>query len=103
MAVGGGLHMGALRDAPALATALLGVRHLVLPAVAVALVIAVGLPAGQQTIVVAFAALPTASSAYVLATRMGGHGAFVAGLVSVSTLLAMLGLPLALASLNALR
>ena len=103
MAVGAGLHMGALRDAPALAAALLGIRHLVLPAVAVALVIAVDLPAGQQTIVVAFAALPTASSAYVLATRMGGHGAFVAGLVSVSTLLAMLGLPLALASLNALR
>ncbi|MBT9596265.1 MAG: AEC family transporter [Vitreoscilla sp.] len=103
MAVGAGLRMGALRDAPALAAALLAIRHLVLPAVAVALVIAVGLPAGQQTIVVAFAALPTASSAYVLATRMGGHGAFVAGLVSVSTLLAMLGLPVALASLNALR
>ncbi len=103
MAVGAGLRMGALRDAPGLAAALLGIRHLVLPVLAIALVLWAGLPPGQQTIVVAFAALPTASSAYVLATRMGGHGAFVAGLVSVSTLLAMAGLPLALAALNVLR
>lgn len=103
MAVGAGLRMGALRDAPRLAAALLSIRHLVLPVVAIALVLAAGLPAAQQTLVVAFAALPTASSAYVLAARMGGHGAFVAGLVSVSTLVAMPGLPLALAVLGALR
>jgi malonate transporter and related proteins len=52
--------------------------------------------------VVAFAALPTASSAYVLAARMGGHGGFVAGLVTLSTLLAMAGLPLALMLLRSL-
>ena len=45
----------------------------------------------------AFAAMPTASSAYVLAVRMGGHGAFVAGLITMSTLLAMPTLPLWLA------
>ena len=61
------------------------------------------LPPGQQAVLVAFAALPTASSAYVLATRMGGHGGYVAGLVTVSTLIGMLGLPLALAALAALR
>jgi predicted permease len=74
---------------------------LVLPLLAIALVQMVGLPAAQQTVVVAFASLPTASSAYVLATRMGGHGAFVAGLVSMSTLIGMLGVPLALALLAA--
>jgi predicted permease len=47
-------------------------------------------------VIVAFAAMPTAGSAYVLAVRMGGHGAYVAGLVTVSTLLAMVGLPAAL-------
>lgn len=103
MAVGAGLRMGALRDAPGLAASLLGIRHLVLPAVAIVLVRWADLPPAQQTVVVAFAALPTASSAYVLATRMGGHGAFVAGLVSLSTLLGMLGLPLALAGLEASR
>ena len=103
MAVGAGLRMGALRDSPGLAASLLGIRHLVLPLVAIVLVQWAGLPPGQQTVVVAFAALPTASSAYVLATRMGGHGAFVAGLVSLSTLLGMVGLPLALAALEASR
>lgn len=103
MAVGAGLQMGALREAPGLAAGLLGIRHAVLPALAILLALVVKLPPGQQTVLVAFAALPTASSAYVLAARMGGHGAFVAGLVSVSTLVGMLSMPLALATLNGLR
>ena len=43
-----------------------------------------------------FAAVPTATSCYVLAARMGYNGAYVAGLVTVSTLLGMFSLPLAL-------
>jgi predicted permease len=100
MAVGAGLRMGALKDSPRLATAFLTIRHAVLPLWAMALVLLVGLPAAQQAVVVAFAALPTASSAYVLAVRMGGNGGYVAGLVTLSTLLAMPGLPLALALLQ---
>ena len=73
--------------------ALLAIRHLLLPASALLLVLTLGLPPGQQAVVMAFAAMPTASSAYVLAVRMGGHGGFVAGLVTVSTLLAMVALP----------
>lgn len=96
MAVGAGLRFGALRQAPWLAAAFMAIRHVVLPAVAIAVVLWMKLPAAQQTIVVTFAAMPTASSAYVLATRMGGNGGFVAGLVTVSTMLAMLGLPAAL-------
>ena len=97
MAVGAGLQLGALREGPRLAAALLAIRHLVLPAWGVMLVLALALPAGQQAVVMAFAAMPTAPSAYVLAVRMGGHGGFVAGLVTVSTLLAMVALPLWLA------
>jgi len=103
MAVGAGLQMGALRSAPGLAAGLLSIRHLALPIVAIALAWHAGLPPGQQTVLVAFAALPTASSAYVLAARLGNHGPFVAGLVSVSTLIGMVGLPLALAALNGWR
>lgn len=102
MAVGAGLRFGALREAPWLAGALLAIRHLALPATAVALALALDLPAAQATVLVTFAALPTASSAYVLAVRMGGHGAFVAGLVTLSTLLAMAGLPAALYAFAAL-
>ena len=103
MAVGAGLQFGALREGPRLAAAFLAIRHLALPLVALAVVVAMQLPAGQQAIVVAFSALPTASSAYVLAVRMGGHGGYVAGLVTLSTLVAMAGLPLAMATLQAVR
>ncbi len=102
MAVGAGLQFGALREGPRLAAALLAIRHALLPAVAIALTIALQLPPAQQAIVVAFAAMPTASSAYVLAVRMGGHGGYVAGLVTVSTLIGMAGLPLALWALRRL-
>lgn len=98
MAVGAGLRFGALRDAPWLATAFMVIRHALLPAAAVVLVRWVGLPPLQQLVVVAFAALPTASSCYVLAARLGGHGGYVAGLVTVSTLLGMVSVPVALAA-----
>jgi predicted permease len=103
MAVGAGLRFGALREAPGLAAAFMAIRHGVLPLVALTLVIHLQLPPVQQAVLVAFAAMPTASSAYVLAARMGGHGAYVAGLVTVSTLLAMPGLPAALWLLARLR
>jgi predicted permease len=102
MAVGAGLRFGPLREAPRLAAALLAIRHLVLPAFALAWVTLVPLEPLQRLMVVMFAAMPTASSAYVLAARLGGHASFVAGLVTVSTLLAMLTLPVALAALAAL-
>lgn len=93
MAVGAGLRFGALRDAPGLATALLAIRHAALPLVALGLGHALALPAGQRVMLMTFAALPTASSAYVLAARMGGHATFVAGLVTLSTGVGMLSLP----------
>ena len=98
MAVGAGLQFGALREGPRLAAALMTIRHALLPAMAIALVPATQLPPAQQLVIVAFAALPTASSAYVLAVRMGGHGGSVAGLVTLSTLIGMVALPLWLAA-----
>jgi malonate transporter len=103
MAVGAGLRLGALREAPSLAAALLAVRHLLLPVSALAFAFGLSLPPVQQTALVIFAALPTASSVYVLAVRMGGHGPYAAGLVTVSTLLGMLSLPAALIALAALQ
>ena len=78
------------------------IKHAAMPLAALVLVHAFGLPPAQQLVVVAFAAMPTASSAYVLAVRMGGHGAYVAGLVSLSTLIAMAALPATLVLLSAL-
>ncbi len=99
MAPGAGLHLGRLKSAPCLAAAFMTVRHAVLPALAVGLTAALSVPPEQRLIIVMFAALPTASSAYVLAARMGGDGGYVAGLVTLSTLLGMLSVPLWLALL----
>ena len=103
MAVGAGLTLGALRAGPGLAAALLSIRHAVLPMAAIGLSFALSLPPAQAGIVVLFASLPTAASAYVLAARMGGDGGFVAGIVTVSTLLGMISVPLWLAVMQALR
>jgi predicted permease len=103
MAVGAGLEFGGLQKAPGLAALLLGIRHAVLPAVALGLGLLLALPTGQAQVLLAFAAMPTASSCYVLAARMGGDGPYVAGLVTASTLLGMLSLPLGLAAFAALR
>jgi malonate transporter and related proteins len=101
MAVGAGLQTGGIRAAPKLAAALLAIRHVALPLVALALIALLGLPPEQAVIVLAFAALPTASSCYVLAARMGGDAGFVAGLVTTSTLVGMVSVPLWLALLGA--
>lgn len=94
MAVGAGLRLGALKDAPWLATGLLSIRHFILPLIALGIGHVLALPTPQRVLLLAFAAMPTASSAYVLAVRMGGNGPFVAGLVTVSTLLGMIVLPM---------
>ncbi|MDC8785286.1 AEC family transporter [Roseateles koreensis] len=100
MAVGAGLRVGALKDAPGLATALLLIRHLVTPLIALVFALMLNLPAEQRLLLLIFSTLPTASSCYVLAMRMGGNGAFVAGLVTLSTLIAMLAMPLSLLMLR---
>jgi hypothetical protein len=100
MAAGAGLQLGPLARAKVLATGVLLVKHLLLPLIALGLARAFALSPVQSTILLCFSALPTASSSYVLATRMGYDGAYVAGLVTLSTLLAMASLPFALGVLR---
>ncbi|MGE5468763.1 MAG: AEC family transporter [Ignavibacteria bacterium] len=78
---------------------LMAVKLLLMPAAAIALARLLELKGVYFDIAVAFAALPTASSAYILTQRMGGDGARVAWLISATTLAAMLTLPAWLASL----
>ncbi len=100
MAAGAGMQFGPLARAKALAVSLLAVRHFALPLVALGLAWAFRLNAVQTTVLLIFSGLPTASSCYVLAARMGYNGAYVAGLVTLSTLLGMLSLPFALGVLR---
>ena len=96
MAAGAGLQLHSLGQAKVLSIALLGIRHFILPLLAWALARLTGLSPLQTSVLLAFSALPTSSSAYVLATRMGYDGAHVATMVTLSTMLGVLSLPFAL-------
>jgi malonate transporter and related proteins len=96
MAAGAGMQFGALAKAKTLAVAVLTIKHMLLPLIALGMAYWFGLSPVQTTVLLAFSALPTASSCYVLATRMGYDGGYVAGLVTLSTLLGMVSLPFAL-------
>jgi malonate transporter and related proteins len=100
MAAGAGMQFGSLANAKALAVSLLAIRHLLLPLIAFGLARAFRLDPVQATVLLAFSGLPTASSCYVLAARMGYDGAYVAGLVTLSTLFGIASLPFALGVLR---
>ena len=100
MAAGAGMQFASLARGKVLAVSVLTIRHLILPLVAFGLVRLLRLEPTQAAVLMAFSAVPTASSAYVLAARMGYNGPFVAGLVTLSTLLGVLSLPFALGVLR---
>ena len=100
MAAGAGMRLGSMKEAKALSVAVLLIKHMLLPLVALFLSHALGLSKAQTLVLLAFSALPTAPTAYVLAARMGYNGPLVAGLVTLSTLLGLLSLPFAIALSN---
>lgn len=97
LAAGAGMQFATLGRGKVLSASVLSIRHFVLPLVAWGLARWLRLDAAQASVLMAFSAVPTASSAYVLAQRMGYNGAFVAGLVTMSTVLGVVSLPFALA------
>ncbi len=100
MAAGAGMQLGTLRQGKLLGLSVLMIKHLLLPLIALGMAHVFHLGAAQSTILLAFSALPTASTCYVLAARMGYNGPYVAGLVTLSTLAGMLSLPFALGVLR---
>ena len=100
MAAGAGMQFGLLARGKLLSASVLAIRHVALPLIAWALVRLLGLDAMQATVLMVFCSVSTASSCYVLAARMGYNGAYVAGLVPLSTALGVLSLPFGLGLLR---
>lgn len=100
MAAGAGMKFGSLANAKVLAIGVLSIRHFFTPLLGWALSRLFGLNPAQTTTLLIFSALPTASSCYVLAAKMGYEAGFVAGLVTLSTLAGMVSLPFALGLLG---
>jgi hypothetical protein len=96
MTAGAGMQLGRMAQAKTLAVLVLGVKHLLLPIAALAVAFVWGLDDTQTLVLLMFSAVPTASSCYVLAARMGYDGPYVAGLVTASTALGVASLTFAL-------
>ena len=73
------------------------IKLAVLPAIAYGLSGVLGLGVVERQVAVILAAVPTATSAYILAVQLNGVGAPVALLISTGTLIAVASLPLWLA------
>lgn len=99
LAVGAGLNLAALRGlhAPFFWSAAL--KLLGIPLLAWGVALALGLDVVSSSILIVFAALPTAPSAYILARQLGGNAELMAGMITGQTLLALLTLPLVLSFL----
>jgi len=100
MAAGAGMQFGLLTRGKLLSVSVLSIRHLVQPLIAWGFAHLLRLDATQTSVLMAFCAVSTASSCYVLAARMGYNGAYVAGLVTLSTVLGVASLTFALGLLR---
>jgi malonate transporter and related proteins len=94
LCIGAGLAFKTVKDDPRTLSYFTVVKLVMMPIVAIVIVALLGLRGLEAQVVVLFAALPTASSAYILAVQMGGLAAPVAVLITFQTLIAMVTLPL---------
>ncbi|GLR27202.1 AEC family transporter [Limnobacter litoralis] len=94
MAVGAGLLFSGLRGHWLISVWWLTLKLLVSPILALGYAHWAHLTIDETRMLVIFAALPSASSAYILAARMGGNAPLVACLISLSTVGAAFSLPL---------
>jgi predicted permease len=83
---------------PNLAAALgVGLKLVLMPALAIGLALLFGLSGSNLAVVACCSAVPTSSSAYVLARQMGGDAPLLAQIITLQTILAALTMPIAIA------
>lgn len=93
LCVGATLSLQATRGQARLVSWMIGVRLLIMPVIAIAIGFWLSLPMVERQVLLLFAALPTASSAHVLAARMGGQPQLVAITMSIGTVISAVTLP----------
>ncbi|GAB2725181.1 AEC family transporter [Halomonas garicola] len=94
LAVGVALRLSALMRLNLGVLAALVIKLVLMPALALALAWTLQLDPVSRDVALLFAALPTATSAYILARQLGGDAELMAAIITGQTLLAMLTLPL---------
>ena len=96
MAVGAGLDFGAVHERRATITRAVALKLAVMPGLTFAACWAYGVSGVPQTVAVMFAALPVASSSYVMTRQLGGDGPLMAGIITATTIAAGVTLPVVL-------
>lgn len=96
LAVGFALNLNAVKEAswPLISSSVL--KLLIMPVAATLIGYLVGLSELEIAVLLLFAAMPTATSSYILARQLGGHAPLMAAITTAQTLLAMLTLPVVL-------
>src|SRR5919106_1315478 len=100
LCVGAGLELGGLgRNPPALVAANT-LKLVVMPVATWGFCRLLGVEGVTAATAVLFTAAPVSASSYVLARQLGGDASLMAGLITISTVLAAITMPLALALLT---
>lgn len=97
LVTGAGLHLEGLVRPSLAATAGVVLKLAVMPVIGIALAMWFGVAGNDLVIVAVCAAVPTSSSAYVLARQMGGDAPLLAQIITLQTILAAITMPVAIA------
>jgi malonate transporter and related proteins len=97
LVTGAGLHLEGLTRSSLAAAFGVGLKLVVMPALALMLAVWFGLTGPSLVIVAVCAAVPTSPSAYVLARQMGGDAPLLAQIITLQTILAAVTMPIAIA------
>ncbi|WP_426525994.1 AEC family transporter [Bradyrhizobium sp. McL0615] len=97
LVTGAGLHLEGLFRPSLAASVTVFLKLVLMPAIAVALAIQFGITGSNLAVVAICSAVPTASSAYVLARQMGGDAPLLAQIITLQTILAAVTMPIAIA------
>lgn len=96
MTVGAGLQLKALRGASVPFLVATTAKLVAFPLMTAGLALLLGIDGLMLQVAILLSALPTASSAYILARQLGGDAPLMAGIISGQTLLATVTIPLVL-------
>ena len=97
LVTGAGLHLEGLFRPNAAAALTVFLKLILMPVVAVGLALLFGLSGANIAVVACCSAVPTSSSAYVLARQMGGDAPLLAQIITLQTILAAITMPIAIA------
>ena len=97
LVTGAGLHLEGLFRPSLAASVAVFLKLVLMPVLGVALALWFGISGTSLVIVAVCSAVPTSSSAYVLARQMGGDAPLLAQIITLQTILAAITMPIAIA------